>query len=508
MFYSFVRTLKPKAVGFLMGAIQGLNFWLIFAIAYFALKAIDPLPQEVDRNRLCPCGSGKIFRLCHGAGLRQTIFNSYKYRLIASFACAAVGFYGPASIVELGTTSNDNLTALFVLGAILIVIRKAASYNAFSLTEYRNEIILAGLLLGLGTGFKLTLMIYSVGFTLALPLLLPNFKQRMIAVTLLLMSFAAGITISAGHWMLRMWTLFENPLFPFYNAVFRSPYFIFSNFRDTRYIPHGFLQNLFYPFYFFSSTDYTARLAQFRDIRFAMVYLLLLFLIFLLVKNSLARRTHEEKSTLLILPNTVTTFLFSFFILSYIAWQLQFSSIRYILPLELLAPLLVVIILTYLLNNLQLQKYDIVFALLLIILVMTPMRKYRLERLPWEESFFRVQTPEIEQPQNSIIIIAGESPWAYILPFFHPAVRIVRVVSVLDFTMPAHDTKLQQEMQYLLRNHNGPLYLLSRTNLLKNESAVLEAYDLKVSPGMTLPIRTAHEGKRRQLGLWKVEKIK
>lgn len=46
-----------------------------------------------------------------------------------------------------------------------------------------------------------------------------------------------------------MWTHFDNPFFPFANAIFKSEYYVFFNYSDTRFLPKNWIQFIFYPFF-------------------------------------------------------------------------------------------------------------------------------------------------------------------------------------------------------------------------------------------------------------------
>ena len=560
MFYFFVKNLPPKIVGFLMGGIHGLNFWIIFAIAFYTLKSIK--------------------RPKNGNSISGSEFKADNWLVGFSLIISTIGIYGPISINGLGLTDNDNLVSLFTLGAILLLLKAISTRGVYSLSDMKKELIVSGILVGIAIGLKLTQAVYGIGFIVALTVFKGDWRSRINSVALVMVAIAGGIILSSGYWMFQMWVNFESPLFPFYNEIFRSPYYTFTNFADTRYILEGFIENLIYPFYFFFQSIFFDVHYPGMDIRFAIIYVLLLVLIYLFMRNKFLRSTYRVTrgniilmarismfllilfvflyplwQTMLILgrrlilldlstyvPFTnyiaylisvllmvltffivknielktrtfsesgsteltkrVSFFLLTFFTVSYIVWQLKFShSPRYILPLEVLSPLMIVVLLTYIVRDVTLRHwYIVVLFVMIAVTVLVPQR-----RISWGDPFFRVKVPKVEQLDESIIIMAGKDALAYLIPFFPAGTRFVRLESYFKFTNPGVDTKFQKEIKELIKNHKGPFYLLSRLGYILEHERVVEAYNLKIYRDESYAIFSEHEPKG--LRLWRVQKI-
>jgi hypothetical protein len=120
LIYFLMTQLPPRWFGFVLGGLHGMNAWLIFLIA---------------RQTLSP--------------INDTI------RTILSVLCAVLGLYGAMSFAQIGTTMHDLTTAMFVLFAILMLVSERPPW-------------IAGLALGLGIGFKYTLVVYAAGFAAAI----------------------------------------------------------------------------------------------------------------------------------------------------------------------------------------------------------------------------------------------------------------------------------------------------------------------------------------------------
>jgi hypothetical protein len=133
LYYFLINHLPPWWIGFIMGGLHGLALGLIFLIAYYALAAVE-----------------------------------YWARVGLSILCAGVGLYGPVFIGELGASQNDTTLSLFVLGAVLLLVRRLGAQDLFSGKPGLVALALSGALVGLAAGLKETVLIYAVGMAAAL----------------------------------------------------------------------------------------------------------------------------------------------------------------------------------------------------------------------------------------------------------------------------------------------------------------------------------------------------
>jgi hypothetical protein len=124
-YYFAITLLPPRLVGFLMGAAHGLNFVLVLKICGRVLH----LPQA----------------------------DKYRIPLLLSLAgCLTVNF-----LSELGNTMGDNMTSLFCLSSLLIILQ-AWQRSRTALDFSFLMLLAAGLLMGMGIGLKLTNAIYAI----------------------------------------------------------------------------------------------------------------------------------------------------------------------------------------------------------------------------------------------------------------------------------------------------------------------------------------------------------
>ncbi|MCL4873962.1 hypothetical protein KJ039_07765 [bacterium] len=412
-FYISFLYLKPVYVGFVLGALHGINFWLLYLI-----------------------------------GLKLFTFEDGLKRSALSFSSAAAGAFGAGFLSVLGTTLIDSLVAIFVLWSVLLML------GAFEKTGRKTVLIsffLSGLVLGAGVGLKLTQLIYAAGAFMAVLAVSRGLKRSVASAFAWAFGIAAGVLSSSGFWMYMLWTRFESPFFPFFNAFFKSPYFDPVEIADTRFFPEGVIQTLFFPFYFARLNFYLVLEQYFREVRFAVVYILLVLSALMLAHRYL-RKAGENRPGW---DSSKYLFLAVFFVGSYVIWQIRFPYYRYLIPLELLAPALVVVLLSYVVRS-RPWFYLSVAAALIGIISMVKVPDWG--RTNWSESYFGLETPPAYIEKNSVVIMAGQRPYSYLIPFFPEDIRFVRVES--NFTAPHKNTLYQKEIRELLNEHAGPVYLL------------------------------------------------
>ncbi|MBI5063971.1 MAG: DUF2029 domain-containing protein, partial [Desulfatitalea sp.] len=238
-FYAAVMHLPPKMVGFLLGLLPGLNIFLLYALA------------------------------------RQTIGSALPARgQWWCLAAALMGLLGAGNLSEVGTSFADNVVSLLVLAALWLLVWLRALLAAPGLPGL-GVAATAGLLAGAAFGIKQPYAIYAVGvcaafFALALP-----WRRRFVLAFVFGLGVLAGAALTGGFWMAELWHRYQNPLFPYFNQVFQSPWGAEAPYRDERFVPQGLAMQLLFPIWFVLDPMRVAEV-PFRDLRFAVLYLALI----------------------------------------------------------------------------------------------------------------------------------------------------------------------------------------------------------------------------------------
>ena len=147
-------------------------------------------------------------------------------------------------------------------------------------------------------------------------------------------------------WNVFLYRHWGSPLFPFYNGIFRSPYYAPVNFRDMRFKFHSVGEFVNFLFAATVGTHKTAEL-EFADARMLMVAVLMLTA----VTIGVLKRVGPGR-VLFRDPMTPVTRTFLWFVsASFAFWALMFAYQRYLIPLELLFGIAVWILAAYLLKS-------------------------------------------------------------------------------------------------------------------------------------------------------------
>ncbi|NQV16579.1 hypothetical protein HQ531_14045, partial [bacterium] len=307
-----IASFKPIMVGFILGLIHGINYFLVFKIAEVLFVEI---PSHIISFRSI-----------------SILITPFKMALLISLAA----FIAPSSLNLLGTSYHDNLITIPLFISVLIII--------ISLKDSQNIstilIFYSGFAAGLAFGIKMTAAVYILASALGLPFVVSGIVKK----TRLFSAYSGGVIVGAfitgGFWYLKMWQIYANPFFPWFNNIFKSPELLNLAIRDTRLLPGSVIDGLLYPFYFMYNSQYTFAQGGFRDLRFALLFLMLVIFVIVLFRGRINKIQNLAMSA-----NSKFILLFSIF--AYVIWLVQFSIYRYLFMIEALAFLCIAIIIYY-----------------------------------------------------------------------------------------------------------------------------------------------------------------
>jgi len=373
---------------------------------------------------------------------------------------------------------HDTLLSVFVLWSILLLIRTVDSKE---LRTFRMLIpyFMSGLIIGVAAGLKITIGIYILGMGVSLALGNESWPRR----TRVLISWWAGsivgVAASGGFWMIYLWQQFKNPLFPFYNKIFKSPYFELINFSDDRFFPRNTWQHLFYPF-FFSGDKSAVMEPVFQDFRFAVIYLALIFFFILRLYRFLSDKSHSQTTGhhhSATRQNKADILIIAFFICSYVVWQFTFSIYRYLAPLELLSGVMLYVLLKSVFRSLPVRT---VFLTGICIFLIASLDVPTWGRKNWSDDYFGVKAPVFEDPQNILILIGSYDPLSYLIPSFQEEIRFVRIEG--NFIKPWQSNRMTERIRDLITSHKGKFFILIHSNSLPSVPNLIRNYALQLTP--------------------------
>ena len=414
-FYLLARLLNGPAVGIALGIVQGLNFCLLFMLAH-AVLIIPKSPR----------------------------------RVLVAAALAALGMIGGGSLGQVGTTFNDNMVSLGLLGSILLTVLCLPHLLQWPIRRAFLPALLIGIPAGLALGLKLTLITFCAAVTLAWLFVAGRFTHRLLLAFAFGCGLTLGLCLAQGYWMWFLWTHYENPLFPYFNQYFGSPYAPLASARDTQFIPAAWQDRLIFP-WLFSFNPRLVGEVPWQDWR---ILILCLLLPLCSLAAVIVGRRHDP--SLVIAERLGARYLLWAAVLSYVFWLLLFCIYRYLIPLEMLAPLLIVLSVGLLPLRPQIKWLA---AAALLFFIAASVRGSDWGRVGWSENFVRTLAPAVPEPENTMLLMAGFEPYSHILTAFDPVMPVIRIQS--NFASPNEGEKgINRIIAGRLQGHKGRFMLL------------------------------------------------
>lgn len=189
--------------------------------------------------------------------------------LKGKLCCAAVSIIGATGVAtwfQIGTATHEIPAAVLVLSALFLILRFSDCKKAYAA---------AGFLLGAAAGLKLTAAVYCVSTGVALILSYKTLTKPKTFIALLAAGGLAGFLATDGFWAFALWKNFQNPFFPFWNKVFKSPFYLNENYVDRLHLDGvTAFQLAFLPFYLINHpyTSGIGALQELTDFRLAALF--------------------------------------------------------------------------------------------------------------------------------------------------------------------------------------------------------------------------------------------
>ena len=313
-------------------------------------------------------------------------------RLCATVAAVA----SAATISEIGTSFADLLLAIPVLGAVLALVRPGAGAARW------RRVAVAGGLLGMATGLKLTNVVFFPGLVLAALAVPGGWRARgagarVVGALAAVGGFGAGGALTGGAWVIYLWRSLGNPVFPGLNSVFRSSSAAFWNFNDTHFLPAGWRDALAYPFRIALGSSPTSE-NPFAEPRFAVALVVGVPVLLVLWRRGLLGGA------------LVRAWLF--LVAGFVAWMMLFSVERYAVALEMLAGLLVVVTVAEALPAGSGRAVALAGAALLMAGTRAPEWWHR----PWSDAYVPHIPAALSEPAAYVVVTYPNANWVAALP--------------------------------------------------------------------------------------------
>jgi hypothetical protein len=422
LFYLGMTALPARGFGVAFGVLHGLNVVLVYGLCLAVLAQEDPR----------------------------------RARVLAGMA-ALVSALGPNAVALLGTTMGNNVVSIPVLAALWVLLRPTADgRSTLDSDEWRvGRLLLAGALGGVAAGLRLT----EAAAPLALGAVTAGFaarrgqlKRALGSGAALAAGGAAGFLVVNGSWSAQLWSRFGNPLFPFANQVFRSPWFASEFLRDRRWEARDVWDWLRPPVDL--AAGRTERLLEIgaRDGR----YLVLLVLALACLAWAVAKRWPGPEPRL----GDRGAFVLAFWLTSYVLWAAAFYYYRYMTTLEFLAPIAILVMLRLLVP----ERALIPVALAVSLVLVAWSRTESWGRGDWRRNWFGVELPALARQPGTLVLMTG-APTSFALPSFPRDARFAHLTAIRE---KGGSELFDRAVARAIAEHTGPLLLLSSFRVDKN----------------------------------------
>lgn len=324
------------------------------------------------------------------------------FSILIVFALFLSGL-GVMNVSGLATTMGDNLTAYLNLFGLLFFLKFSVSKNR-SYYLYLSSIFftLSFTLKFTNAPFLLTFLTLSFFYLFRENLSL-YVKMSSLSVFVFIIVYAP--------WGILLFLKYGNPFFPYFNALFKSPFFTSENFRDSRFGIRNY--NDLFSFFLNSIVGSTSNSSEIPFIDYRWV-----FLIFLFATSTLLLILFKFKYFDVGLDLAPIKILWAFVLLTFISWGYIFGISRYVLTIELLFGLLLfcTMLLIIKLGLPIYYKLTICFILLgCTFLTITEARFINWGRVNHIDSP-NIPLQFISLPIESQIVFLPEQPSSYLIP--------------------------------------------------------------------------------------------
>ena len=404
-FYLVFRQFHPGVLVFLVGVIQGSQVVLLARIL----------------ARLLPSGFQPAWLVWVVAGL---------------------GMCGPIFLHELGGTLGDSILSIPVLAGLLLLLGDGEEGIK---PGPARAALFCGILLGLATALKLTFAPYAIAMGIALLWCRPVMPRWRLFGRYVL-GGTLGFLVAGGGWFAYLWLTYQNPFFPYFNGIFHSSWVGDASFRDIRFMPRSTWEWLAYPLAWLTEPRRVWEFL-FRDPRVVALYVIML------AAPLVAWRKPGSLSPRMRL-------VLIFLAISYVLWLLVFSIYRYLVVIEMLAPL---VLFSLFLAWFPGRKN--VTTALVLLLASQLFVVYERPPTMWE---LQSGSPSslASLPGNALVLVAGYDPVSYAALWLDDAIPMVRIrANFMNQEEP--ETRIQFEAERRVRGHTGPVFLLRSDDQLE-----------------------------------------
>lgn len=428
----------------------------------------------------------------------------------ACYAATLLAFLGPMQLTTLSNSFADPIAGIFSLWGLYVLLRSLKEGKAASFTW-------AGALFGVGAGLKLTnLLLIPAGALLVFGAMQVVKSQPWRSALRYSVGVALGFLMTNGWWAYVLWQKFGNPIFPLYNAIFRSPDFLTKNFADARMLHDGHWSWATLPFTMLSSRQMAYAENAAPDIRLLCALVVFGVVAALLVwrwlRSRVAPAPHSTQEVELSEARRLLWAMMAYFAVAYLTWGVLSGIGRYAYVLwMLLGPIFIGLLSLYATAPVLRVLATLVITAQLVVQFFNPWLPWSPAK--WGGEWVNLRVPPVLRDQPASYILYGSQSNAFIVPYLHPSSRVSNVIG--QYIQPVGD-RMHEQFRTWLSQPTGPLRVIASvqnpgnlTELSPTAKASIDAlfsgYGFKVKAGACHRIELMGEALPKNVeGTWQL----
>ncbi len=398
-----------------------------------------------------------------------------KLGIVCAFVFGVIGY---DLVSQIGSTTNEINMSVFYMGGLYFIL--SSWFKDQKPVVWK--LMTGGFLLGVCAGLKMTAVphVFALFLTcLICAKLIPSFwKSGLIVAGGLLI----GFLITNGFWMMKLHEAFQNPVYPWLNALFQSDFVIKENVRENSYLPQSIWQYLFLPFGVFQVDGLYHHFDNKITLPLLISYLLVIFTLI-----GFCFRNFRQN-----IPNAkISFFLVVLTLWIYVVWLMTTTVVRYLIPFNLLSG---IVLLVFLYGKQLLKSSDGFFSLgLFVIVFMFIPTQYRFYFKKADPSkIVSVEDPLI--PDDAVVILDGR-PTAFVIPQWQTKARFMQYDNSAFAGSILKEKGFQKELKKIFANPNQQVFIFGFLEALSYNPIIIRLnlsckaietslFDRKVTPNL------------------------
>jgi hypothetical protein len=391
---------------------------------------------------------------------------------VVGFASGVAAAVAGGFAAQIGNSMGDTIVAVPLVGAVLLALQAVDTRGA------PGELwrwALAGALAGAGAGLKLSELPVAVGIVVGLVAVGGSLRDRAKRLGAGAAGGVAGVAATSGYWSWFLWVHYRDPI-AFTQAsfgIFHSPYVPKPRLAGGGYGPRSVLAGLSFPLRWVAHPLLVGEI-RFRELSLPLAYTLACFLVLAgaarLLWRAVGRRAGAASpldDARVVAAGTSTTrdadadrYLIVTFAVSLAIWMKVFSIYRYVLPLEVLSPVVIVAVLRRLAalapatSPWRARAASGLVPTVLVVCALCAATawpgNYWL-RVPFGSRYFSLQLPHVlDNDKTDAVVEVGGQPMGFLFPQLPQ--RLVAIGGIGNLLTPANRVLVHRALARVRRD--------------------------------------------------------